>query len=202
MRTSTNKGPDMSAAAFDFQNKQRRDVLAGLQSANDQKRKGVGLEDGHQILLGRFYSRAVCRRLRAKLSQVGIASTVQESRLRVSLFVRYQERTTAFDLLEEQRRVDPDVRPRGIRNEYDIVLLVFVVGLFTSIMISLATRTVTLAAVFFVSALAVGWIMARCQRNRRWYGRYQISVKEIIVFTGVVAGLSVLWKLAISHPWP
>jgi hypothetical protein len=179
---------------YDSKENLRREILEGFQTANATKRSGDGIQDSDHILLGRFSDYLFCQRLRAQLSSAGIQSNTSSDRTQVSVFVPHRNRETAFGILAEHKLQHPEARPTGAHRDYDITFLIAGLSFVPTVILVLSGRPLT-ALAFWVSGVSAGFIFDRCQRNRRWYGSYQFTLKEVLAFTGIIALLIALWRL-------
>ena len=111
------------------------------------------------------------------------------------VFVAYADRDKALSILAEHLQRFPDTRRQGLRRDFDLLILVAVLGglLAPIVLIYAGDMAVMLAYLFSAASLAV--ILGRCQRNYQWYGQYQFSIIELTAGTGLIAISIALWRL-------
>lgn len=187
----------MSAAASDHKDQNRRQALEGLRSANAPLQSGAGIDSADMILIRRFSNRRSCRRFLGRLSEAGIASKTKSDRAHVSVFVEHSDREQALAITAEHLQRFPDTTRKGLRRDFDLKILVAVMSLLLAPFAGAMGGLAVLAAYVF-SAVSIGAILGRCQRNYQWYGQYQFSMTELTIATLLIAVAIAFWRFGLS----
>ena len=117
---------------------------------------------------------------------------------KVLVYVRHADRRQSFKLLDEHKNAHPDIRPVGIRRDFDATFLCTLVSILGGISVLGVWQNNTIRVVAWigcvVSGLCVGYGLDRTRRKYVYYGQFQFSVKEMLTVTAVVAVLIAFWS--------
>lgn len=121
------------------------------------------------------------------LSEAGIRSSKRSESQRLCVYVKWNDRTTTFDILERAAASDPDSRPKGIKRSHDAMILLAGFGLCIATFAALMgywRYAAAVAATIFAAMV----VLRRLRKNILWSGNARFSVMEMLILTAMAVG--------------
>ena len=154
-----------------------------------------------QITITSFHGDQVSRHFQRALWVEGISPSQDKRNHKFYASVDNEDRQTALDIFPKHAEQHPDVKPAGIRREFDYLFLGVVIGRGTAISLisAVVSHHSTYTPFWSIGAIAtllgglVGNLIDRLWRNVRLSGRLQPSFVDYLLLMGACA--------TIFHSW-
>ena len=127
--------------------------------------RAAGPDEGDQIVLTSFHNRRACRRFQLALAEAQVTSSTRRQGMKTAVAVRFADRQVAHRVLAQHRKQVRDLRPRGIRRDFDLAffggLLAATIGVVSLTYSPHLVPRMAIWAGFVASGIFVGHLLDR-----------------------------------------
>ena len=177
--------------------KKAAETLQRLSVANERVAEGPGVSEDHMMPLCRYHNRIVAAKLKEQLQRAGIAVRAKKFRLYVEIFVDFNQRDRAFEVLEQFRQTVSDTKPRKFSRDYDIVFLIAGTTLLATAITAFSPLGGLVAIAVFTTGLTVCVVVERIQRQYRYRVGKGFALWEILLLVTLVAINAAIWHWVV-----
>ncbi len=162
--------------------------------------KASGMQPQDRINVATFHNHEVARGYQRELTQAGVMSTFEIAAGKIArILVDYEDRGKAAEILAEHAAKCPDRRPRGIRREFDYLILGGVLGFSVGTIFVAGAwgnpLAITAPVPFAGIGALCGHFIDRLRMHYRHTGKISFGVWEFLVLVPIPALMAFLWHL-------